>query len=129
MTDLHPTFSPGQRVLSVYGESFTVVEQQGPNGSSVLVEDSHGQRQHFHSSKLRVPSPLAVSVVMQALDATTLGDAVSLIQDALGIDDGGVAAMVFSGLPKGDDSWPELTRDERAKWLGEWLRVEALSAA
>src|SRR5262245_365891 len=52
MSNLHPTFRPGQRVRSVYGESFTVLEQQGPNGSGVLVEDRFGARNHFHPSKL-----------------------------------------------------------------------------
>jgi hypothetical protein len=54
MSNLHPTFRPGQRVRSSYGEEFTVLEQQGPNGCVILVQDRFGCRNHFHPSKLRV---------------------------------------------------------------------------
>jgi len=50
-------------------------------------------------------------LLKSALEALTLDDAVRPIQDALGITDGGVAAQVFSGLPLGDDSWPQLLPD------------------
>jgi hypothetical protein len=66
------------------------------------------------------------ALLQTALQAQTLDDAVRPIQDALGITDGGVAGNVFSGLPEGVDSWPTLSEDERRRWLGEWLRAEAM---
>lgn len=68
------------------------------------------------------------TLIRRAIAAPTLDAAVRMIQDAIGITTGDVAAQVFSGLPFGDDTWPDLTPVARAQWLSEYLRVEALHA-
>lgn len=65
-----------------------------------------------------------MTVLTRAIQARTLDEAVKPIQDALGITDGGVASMAFSALPNGDDSWPELSFDERRRMLADWLLAE-----
>jgi hypothetical protein len=65
-----------------------------------------------------------INLLAQAIHADELDDAVSLLQTALGIETGDVAAIVFSELPKGDDSWLDLSTDERRKWLAKWLAAE-----
>lgn len=68
------------------------------------------------------------ALLSAALLCDNLDDAVRPIQEALGITDGGVAALAFSGLPDGDDSWPKLSPDERREWLCRWLAIEIASA-
>jgi hypothetical protein len=63
-----------------------------------------------------------MSILSKALQQTDLDDAVRMVQDALGIKNGDVAGMVFSGL----ENWHLLSRDERAKWLSEYVKLEVL---
>jgi hypothetical protein len=63
-----------------------------------------------------------LSVLSKALQQTSLDDALRLVQEALGIKEMEVAAMVFSGV----EDWHLLSRDERAKWLSEYVKLEVL---
>jgi hypothetical protein len=65
-----------------------------------------------------------MNLLSQAIHATELDDAVSVLQTALGIETGDIAAVVFSGFLRGDDSWFDLSTDERRKWLANWLAAE-----
>jgi hypothetical protein len=69
-----------------------------------------------------------MTLLADALRAETLDASLAPIQKALGIRFGDTAAAVFSGLPRGDDDWPELSLEERSRWLIEWLSVELIDA-
>lgn len=69
------------------------------------------------------------NLLAAALRAETLDESLAPIMRALGITTGDAAAAVFSALPRGDDSWPDLTLESRGEWLLTWLRVELVGAA
>ena len=54
-------------------------------------------------------------------------DAVRSIMDQVGIDEGGVAGIVFSGY-RGLDWWPTASHHDRLEMLHEWVRVEQIYA-
>jgi hypothetical protein len=60
------------------------------------------------------------NVLRQALTCDDLDESCRLIQDALGITDGGVAAQAFSGRT----NWAELTIEGRAELLRDYLIAE-----
>ncbi len=69
------------------------------------------------------------NLLAAALRAETLDSSLAPIMRALGITHGDVAAVVFSGLPRGVDDWPELTLEERRAWLVDWLATELIDAS
>jgi hypothetical protein len=70
----------------------------------------------------------SMTIITRALHTRELHEAVRLLQDALGITTGDVAAHAFSGLPEGDDSWPKLSVDERRRWIADYLGAEVFHA-
>jgi hypothetical protein len=69
-----------------------------------------------------------MTLLADALRAETLDASLALIQAALGIKTGDCAADVFSGLPRGDDEWPDLSLEARRAWLAKWLSTELWDA-
>ena len=57
--------------------------------------------------------------IARSVQTDDLDDAVRLLQDIAGIDDGGVAAHCFSGF-----DWQSASRAEREEQLRDWLRTE-----
>lgn len=70
-----------------------------------------------------------MNLLESALRADTLDASLAPIQQALGITTGDCAAVVFSGLPRGVDEWPNLSLEARRDWLAQWLATELLDAA
>ena len=64
-------------------------------------------------------------ILEQAINCNNMDNACALIQGALGITDGGVAAYV---MPR-DEGWPKMDRDQRGRALAAWLRAELQYAA
>lgn len=56
-----------------------------------------------------------------------LNDALFDFQNAIGIDDGGVAGVVFSG--GWDDEWPTATQERRREMMAHYIGVERSFAA
>lgn len=64
------------------------------------------------------------NLLTRALHTADIDEAFKMIQDALGITDGGVAGMV-SPEP---DEWKDATPESRQTWLCEYLKFEVLYA-
>lgn len=69
------------------------------------------------------------NLLAAALRAETLDESLRPIMRALGITTGDCAAAIFSALPRGDDSWPELSLETRGHWLLKWFQAELFGAA
>lgn len=67
-----------------------------------------------------------MNLLTAAIRAPTLDQAVRSIQRALGITNGDVAANTFSSISA--RGWQDMSLDNRRRWLGQWLRMEALHA-
>lgn len=67
-----------------------------------------------------------MNLLTAAVRAPTLDQAVRSIQKALGIVDGDVAASCFSNF--GRNEWGQMSLENRRRWIGQWLRMEALHA-
>lgn len=63
------------------------------------------------------PDLIDIAVATDDLDA-----ALSALQKAAGIEDGGVAGIVFVG--DGEDRWPTALNNERRQMLNNWINVE-----
>lgn len=61
------------------------------------------------------------NLLTKAIHAATIDEAVKPIQDALGIETGDVAGLVFSGC---QHSWPTMSWTKRASLIASWLAVE-----
>jgi hypothetical protein len=67
-----------------------------------------------------------MNVLHQAVVSRNLDSALHVIQHALGIMTGDVAANVFSDCSP--EEWAEMSIQDRAHRIGEWLKVEAQAA-
>jgi hypothetical protein len=76
----------------------------------------------LQAMQTKEPRTMTTNILTQALLARTIDEACLAIQDALGITDGGVASVVFSGIE--DNEWQKMTTDERRARLAEYLATE-----
>ena len=68
------------------------------------------------------------NLLAAALRADTLDSSLAPIMRALGIQHGDTAAAIFSGLPRGDDDWPDMSLEARGDWLMRWIAAELIDA-
>lgn len=66
------------------------------------------------------------NLITKALMTEDLDAALVLLQDALGIKDGGLAGMMFSGM---EVPWNLMPLDARTERLAEYLKMEAIYAS
>jgi hypothetical protein len=64
------------------------------------------------------------NILTRALQSNDPDESCRLIQDALGITTGDVAAQCFSGI----DNWDVLPLPERGKVIAAWLKSEVIHA-
>lgn len=67
-----------------------------------------------------------MNLLTAAANTAKLDLAVRGIQGALGITTGDVAANCFSSITPA--MWAQMPREQRKRWIGQWLRMEALHA-
>lgn len=66
-----------------------------------------------------------LTLLGRALAADDVDDACRLLQDALGITDGGIAGQCMGSLDDGE--WKNASKASRSGWLSAWLRAELFS--
>lgn len=71
-----------------------------------------------------VDCPNTTNLLTRAIYTADIDAACLLVQDALGITDGGLAGMVLPG----PDEWKAAVPEVRQTWLGEWLHAEVIHA-
>lgn len=72
-------------------------------------------------------SKITKSLLAEVVAMDDLDDALFRFQTAIGIDDGGVAALVFSG--SWDDEWPSANAERRHEMLAHYIGTERRMAS
>jgi len=62
------------------------------------------------------------AMLVAAVDIDDLDEALRSVMDQVGIDDGGVAGIVFCG--RFEEDWPTASRDYRLTMLQHWREAE-----
>lgn len=63
------------------------------------------------------------ALIEAACQNNDLHAAVSSLQEAAGIEDGGVADLIFDDEAD-EDGWPSLKPDERRYYIDQWIAME-----
>jgi hypothetical protein len=71
----------------------------------------------------------AQEMIAQASLVDDLDEAVRLLQDAIGQEDGSVAGLHFSSLDDPNAAWSDMAQDDRVSALRHYLETERAHAA
>lgn len=75
---------------------------------------------------MTISTRITEELIRAAVANDDLTDALFTFQNAIGVDDGGVAAVVFSGGL--DEEWPNATTARRLEMMNRYIGLECLYA-